>query len=415
MKKNFHEISNNILLSNLIKIRWIAIIGQLFAIIISFLYLSISLPILSCLTIIFISILVNFFSYLTKKGNNYLKDNEAFYFLLFDTLQLGFLLYLTGGIYNPFSLLIIAPLIISASYLRMVFSIVLSFLSVVIVIVISNFYIPINWNNSFNVPDYFKYGLSVSLIISIIFITIYVYLFASSSRGISQALSQTRSALENQKKISEIGSLSAAAVHELSTPLNTIFLVLDDLREQKFIKQNIEIRKEIELLKSQAERCKSILLTLSKSPENLKDSFINNTTLSNIIKLTFDKFNYKKIKLNININYKIDEPKILIKDELVYALGNIIQNSIQHAKQLVEIDIFWKSDQYKIIITDDGMGFSRDILDRIGNPYISKNNKGMGLGIYIAINLIENLQGKIKFTNKQLGGGSVEIVVKHDS
>ena len=138
MKDDFQQDSNNILLSNLIKIRWVAIFGQLFAILTSYFFLELSLPIISCLLIILISIFVNFFSFFTKRINNYLKDNEAFYFLLFDTLQLGFLLYLTGGIYNPFSLLIIAPLIISASYLPIVFSIGLSFLSIIIVILISN-------------------------------------------------------------------------------------------------------------------------------------------------------------------------------------------------------------------------------------------------------------------------------------
>ena len=414
MKDGLQQDSNNILLSNLIKIRWVAIIGQLFAILISYFYLKISLPIIACLLIIFVSILVNFFSFFTKKINNYLKDNEEFYFLLFDTLQLGFLLYLTGGIYNPFSLLIIAPLVISASYLPIVFSIGLSFLSILIVMLISNFYIPINWNNSFNVPDYFRYGLSISLIISIIFITIYVYLFASSSRGILKALFQTRSALANQKKISEIGSLSAAAVHELSTPLNTIFLILDDLRDQEFVKKNIEINKEIQLLKSQAERCKSILLTLSKTPEHLKDNFINKTILSSIAKLIFEKFNDRNIKLNINISPKLNEPIVLIKDELKYALGNIIHNSIQHAKSIVEINIIWDINQYQIIIKDDGKGFSKEILDKVGNPYISKNKQGMGLGIFIAKNLIENLKGSIMFENNKQGGGSVEIIIKHD-
>ena len=144
---------------------------------------------------------------------------------------MGILLYLTGGIYNPFSLLLIAPLIISASYLPIVFSVILSLLSIITVILISYFYIPITWNDSFNVPNVFRYGLSLSLIISLIFIAIYVYLLANSSRNISQALFHTRSVLANQKKLSEIGSLSAAAVHEISTPLNTIFLILNDLRD----------------------------------------------------------------------------------------------------------------------------------------------------------------------------------------
>jgi len=410
-----NSIPNNILLINLIKIRWLAIFGQLSAILISYYYLEIFVPIFSCLLIIVVSTFVNLISFFRKKINNYLSDKEAFYFLLFDTLQLGILLYLTGGIYNPFSLLLIAPLIISASYLPIVFSIILSLLSIIIVVLISYFYIPITWNDSFSVPDIFKYGLSLSLIISLIFIAIYVYLLASSSRNIAQALFHTRSVLANQKKLSEIGSLSAVAVHEISTPLNTIFLILNDLREEKLVKNNSEIKKEIELLKSQAEKCKAILLTLSRNPQNLKDKFFDNTTISNIIKLNFDKFNNRKIQLQINIIPKKNEPLIFFKDELMYGLGNIIQNAIQHANSIVKVDIYWNDAQFKIIINDDGNGFAKEILDQIGNPYISRNNNGMGLGIFIAKNLIENIEGTIYCKNEKDGGGSVEVIIIRDT
>ena len=410
-----NNIPNNILLINLIKIRWLAIFGQLSAILISYYYLEIFIPVFSCFLIIVVSAFVNLFSFFRKKINNYLSDNEAFYFLLFDTLQLGILLYLTGGIYNPFSLLLIAPLIISASYLPIVFSVILSLLSIITVILISYFYIPITWNDSFTVPNVFRYGLSLSLIISLIFIAIYVYLLANSSRNISQALFHTRSVLANQKKLSEIGSLSAAAVHEISTPLNTIFLILNDLRDEKFVRNNSEIKKEIELLKSQAEKCRAILLTLSRNPQNLKDKFFDNTTLSNIIKLNFDKFNNRKIKLEINIIPKGNEPSVFFKDELMYGLGNIIQNAIQHANSIVKADIYWNEAQFKIIINDDGNGFPKEILDKIGNPYISKNNNGMGLGIFIAKNLIENIGGSIFCKNEKDDGASVEIIIIRDT
>lgn len=413
MSDKLREGSNNILLTNLIKIRWLAIIGQILAILISYYYFEIEIPILACLLIVVVSSLVNFFSFFTKKINNYLSDKEAFYFLLFDTLQLGILLYLTGGIYNPFSLLLIAPLIISASYLPIVYSIVLSLLSINTVILISNFYIQINWNTTFVVPEIFKHGLTLSLIISLLFITIYVYLFASSNRGISQALFQTKSALANQKKMSELGSLSTAAVHELSTPINTIFLILDDLRDEDLIKKNTNIKKEIELLKSQAERCRSILLTLSKSPENLKDNFFKNTTLSNIIKINFDKFNDRNIILNLKS--KIDEPLITFKDELMYGLGNIIQNSIQHAKKTVDVTI--NNDLLESIITikNDGPKFSKEILDQIGKPYISKKKSGigMGLGIFITKNLLENEGSHVSFSNSVNNIATVEIIIKH--
>ena len=404
--------SNNILLSNLIKIRWIAIGGQLCAILLVFFYLKINFPIIACLCIIFLSVAINIYSFFINKINNHLSDKEAFYFLLFDTMQLGTLLFLTGGIYNPFSLLLIAPLIISASYLPIVYSIGLLFLSVCVVLVISSFYFPISWNENFNVPRFFTYGLTLSLIVSLIFLSIYVYLFANSSRRISQALLETRLALDNQKKLSEIGSLSAAAVHELSTPLNTIFLVLSDLRNEESVKKNYEIKKEIDLLKSQADRCRNILLTLSKNPENLKDSFLEKTTISNLIKLNFDKFNNKNIKLKLNLISSQEEPLILFKDELLYGIGNIIQNAIQHAGFILIINISWDNDYFVIIVEDDGSGFKNEILNQIGKPYIVKQGKGMGLGIFIAKNLIENIGGSISFQNKKEGGGSVEIKIK---
>ena len=404
--------SNNILLTNLIKIRWIAIGGQLCAILIVYFYFKINFPIIACLSIIFLSVIINIYSFFTNKINNYLSDKEAFNFLLFDTMQLGILLFLTGGIYNPFSLLLTAPLIISASYLPIVFSICLLFLSVCGVLIISNFYIPISWNESFDVPKFFTYGLTLSLIVSLVFLSIYVYLFANSSRRISQALLEARLALDNQKKLSEIGSLSAAAVHELSTPLNTIFLILNDLRNEQSVKNNYNIRNEIDLLKSQADRCRKILLTLSKNPENLKDSFFDKTTISNLIKINFDKFNNKKMKLKVNLISNKEEPKILFKDELLYGIGNIIQNAIQYALSVLIVNISWDNDYLVIVVEDDGNGFKNEILDQIGKPYISKDSKGMGLGIFIAKNLIENIGGSISFKNKKEGGASVEIKIK---
>ncbi|PPR46158.1 MAG: Sensor histidine kinase RegB [Alphaproteobacteria bacterium MarineAlpha5_Bin8] len=409
--------SNNILLSNLIYIRWIAITGQFFAVLIVYYYFNIKIPLILCISAILVSIIVNLLSIYQKKINNYLSDKEAFYFLLFDTFQLAILLYLTGGIYNPFLLLLIAPIIISASYLKIIYSVLLSFLSIIIVILLNFYYIKINWLDEFTVPGLYTFGLVLSLIISLIFIAVYVYIFADSSRGISEALNETKIALSNQKKISEIGSLSAAAVHELSTPLNTIFLVLDDLKNNKIFIENIEIKKEVELIKSQAERCKEILFKLSQNPQNLKDSFFDKITLSNLIKINFDKFNRRNIELNINLVTNKKEPTIIYKDELMYGVGNIIQNAVQHCKNNILVNISWDNKNIKINIIDDGPGFSKEILDNIGNPYISSNKKnGMGLGIFIAKNLIENIGGKIIIKNNEnFKGSNIEIMLNTDN
>ena len=407
--------SNNILLSNLIIIRWLAITGQFIAILFVYFNLNIPIPIITCLVVVFLSAIINIYVYFTNNKNNHLSDKAAFFFLFFDTIQLGLLLYLTGGIYNPFSLLLIAPLIISASYLPIFFSICLLILSILIVVLISIFYVPINWQGIFNVPNYFVYGLSLSVIISLIFIFIYVYLFANSSRNISKALEETRVILAKHKQISSIGSLSSAAVHELSTPLNTIYLILNDLLLEQSIQNNSNIKKEINLLKSQADRCRKILLTMSKNPEDLKDNFFAKTTISDLIKTSFNKFDTKNIKLKINLKVKQKEELIFFKDEIVYSLNNIIQNAVQYAKSIVEVEIFFQDNEYSIIICDDGKGFKNEILQEIGKPYISKKEFGMGLGIFITKNLIESIQGAISFSNQKGYGARVEIKFKNVS
>ena len=211
-----------------------------------------------------------------------------------------------------------------------------------------------------------------------------------------------------KKKITEVGSLSAAAVHELSTPLNTIFLVLNDLLKEKILIKDKNLLKDVKLLKSQAERCREILLRLSKNPYNLKDNFFEKIKIIDIIKFNFDKFNTNK-KLKISNLIKGEDAKIIFKDEIMYAIGNIIQNGIIYSKTIVNVEIKVLYDELLLVISDDGRGFPRDIIDKLGEPYVSKNKKGMGLGIFIAKNLIENMKGKVLFYNSNVNNAVVEI------
>ncbi len=399
---------NTILLGNLIKIRWIAIIGQLLAIIFVLFILKIKIPFYEALLVILVSIIVNFYSYIEERKNKTISNSKAFSFLLFDTIQLGILLFLTGGLINPFSILIIAPVITSASYLPALLTVILSIISILIIICLNFYFIPINLGTEFILPEIYSFGLLTSLIIAVIFIAIYAYLFASSSRKISNALSVSKLQILNQKKITEVGSLSAAAAHELGTPLNTIFLILSDLLKEKKIKEDKDIIKDISLLKSQAERCREILQKLSKNPLKLKDKFLEKVKITDLIKMNFDKFNNNK-HLNLLEEREHAEPEIIYKDEIMYALGNIIQNSITHATNTVDIELNYLEKKVQIKIKDDGMGFSKDIIDKLGEPYISKNSQGMGLGIFIAKNLIENMGGNIDFYNSKDNKAIVEI------
>ncbi len=403
---------NTILLGNLIKIRWIAIIGQLIAIFFVKFILKIDIPFYESLAIIILSVIINFYSFIEERQNKSITNLKAFLFLLFDTSQLGILLFLTGGIINPFSILILAPVITSASYLPALLTVILSLISIVIIILLNFYFIPLELGDTFNLPNIYNFGLVISLIITVIFIAIYAYIFASSSRKISNALSVSKMQILNQKKITEVGSLSAATAHELGTPLNTIFLIINDLLKDKKIKDNKYLIKDINLLKSQAERCKEILQKLSKNPLKLKDKFLERVKISDLIKINFDKFNKYK-KLEITNNSIENEPEIFFKDEIMYALGNIIQNAVLYSNKLVFVKLKFDSNLITIKISDDGPGYSKDIFDKLGEPYISKNNKGMGLGIFISKNLIENMGGKIEFYNSHDGNAVVEISFKN--
>tara|TARA_B100001057_G_scaffold265564_1_gene265762 strand:- start:3792 stop:5021 length:1230 start_codon:yes stop_codon:yes gene_type:complete len=400
---------NTILLGNLIKIRWIAIFGQVLAIFFVSYIIKINIPLYETLIIIFLSVIVNFYSYFEERINKSISNIKAFLFLLFDILQLGFLLFLTGGIINPFSILILAPVITSASYLPALMTVILSLISIFIIILLNFYFIPLDLGAEFFFPEIYSFGLVASLVITVIFIAIYAYLFASSSRQISNALSISKLQILNQKKITELGSLSAAAAHELGTPLNTIFLILNDLLKEKKLVKDKDIVKDIILLKSQAERCKEILQRLSKNPLKLKDKFLEKVKITDLIKLNFEKFNKDK-KLFITINSNFDEPEIIYKDEIMYALGNLIQNAVTYAKGEVNAILEYSKKNLKINITDDGTGFSKDIIDKLGQPYVSKNNLGMGLGIFISKNLIENMGGNLRFYNSKEDNAVVEII-----
>ncbi len=399
---------NTILLGNLIKIRWIAIFGQVLAIFFVSFVIKIQIPFFETLTIILLSVAVNFYSYYEERKNKSISNTKTFSYLLFDTLQLGFLLFLTGGIINPFSILILAPVITSASYLPALMTVILSTISIIIIIILNFNYIPLDLGPKFYLPNLYSFGLVASLIITVIFIAIYAYLFASSSRKISNALSVSKLQILNQKKMTEVGSLSAAAAHELGTPLNTIFLILNDLLKEKKLIEDKNIVKDIVLLKSQAERCKEILQKFSKNPLKLKDNFLEKIKISDLIKLNFDKFNKNK-NLILKINPSESEPEILYRDEIMYALGNIIQNAIFYSINTTKVELNYEKTIVKITISDDGNGFSKDIIDKLGEPYISKNNQGMGLGIFIAKNLIENMGGNLDFYNSKDDNAVVEI------
>ena len=404
-----------ITLETLINIRWIAIVGQFFTVSVVEYFLKFEFPYFGTLTLIFLSALVNVYLEINKSKFLTINNFYATLSIFYDLVQLILLLFMTGGLSNPFSILIIVPTTISVTYLSRGSSQFIVTCSIIFSTVIAFYHMPLPYpvNENLVLPKYYNIGLWLSLGIGIIFLGNYAYQLGRDNRVRSTALSRLEEELTKEKVVNSVGGMAAAAVHELATPLATISLVSKELQKQ--LKDNSNIKEDINLLIEQSERCSSILKDIAQRKQ--KDEFIENISpkeLINEIVFSLNNISNKEINVeNLNLNQRM---KMTKKTEISYALRNFIENSIKFAKNKINIEIDQNKKRTAITISDDGDGFNKDIIANLGQPYlhsdnIKKNKKGMGLGVFISKSLLERCLAQVTFrNNKSLPGASVKIV-----
>ena len=414
---DFFKSKDNIQLDKrtLVILRWIAIIGQFITISVVFFIFGYKLSFFYCSVIILIGILSNFYLQFKFKKNQ-LNNFTSATFLFYDLIQLAALLYLTGGVTNPFIILLIVPAIVSSTFLTLSSTINLSVTTVVILVVLTTKYYPLPNPGilHFHVPDYYLYAIPTAIIIGLIFLTYFGARFGIESRKRTEALNKLELILAKEHELESIGLQAAAAAHSLGTPLSTIAVVAKEL--EKEIGKNTKYTKDIDLLLSQTKRCSDILKNLSK--DQLKeDNFLSDIKieelLSEIIR-SYTEISEKKLSL---ITKKNDlNPHIERTLEITYGLRNFIGNAVKYSNSLVDISLESNNKITEVKICDDGPGFSEDVINVLGEPYIRSKNEiisskpGLGLGTFIGKTLLERMKANVKFDKcPKINGAMVTI------
>ena len=399
-----------------INLRWIGIIGQFITInFVAFIF-KFEFNFILANIVVFIGILSNIFLFYYFKKNQ-LQEKISLIFLTLDILQLSFLLYLTGGTINPFSIFLIIPSIFAANSLSIKTNILLIFLTVFSIILLTFFHhelpSPIN-NYIFN--NYYYYSVPIALIIALNFLSFFAIIFGQESNLRKDALNKIQQLIAKEHELVSLGGQAAAAAHSLATPLSTIKLISQELSQS--LKGNKDIEKDMLLLNQQVERCNQILKKLTLNPD-IDDEFIDyDLTLSNYINEIIKSFeNTSKKKFFFQNNQNTNPIKFKRSIEIIYGLRNFIGNANKFAKEKIFITINSDSEITEVIIEDDGEGFPKDILEKIGEPYIRskkknyKNKSGLGLGIFIGGTLLERNFAKITFRNSITRNGA-EVIIK---
>ncbi|HEY1615415.1 MAG TPA: ActS/PrrB/RegB family redox-sensitive histidine kinase [Rhizomicrobium sp.] len=415
-------------LRTLNNLRWLAIGGQAAALFVVHFGFNYRLPLLACLIAIAVSMALNIIVTLRFPATHRLTNRGATAFLGFDVVQLAALLYLTGGIENPFSLMFIAPVVIAATTLNLGNTLILAGIAFAAVSVIAIWHAPLPWEASqeIGLPALYQGGIWASLVIGIGFTSIYAWRIASEAVRMQAGLAATQLALAREHRLASLGALAAAAAHELGTPLGTIAVVAREL--ERALPPSSPEADDVRLLRAEAERCRGILTTLAR-PEESALRAAERLPLGALLEEIANEYRGGDVEILLPLTSDgSPEPKVWRVPELLHGLGNLVSNAVDFARLSVWVRAEWSAAELTLTIEDDGPGFDPEILERIGEPYVTSRpgsyalgttelgpsesftgQHGMGLGFFIAKTLIEQTRGSVKAGNREQGGARIAL------
>ena len=404
---------DRISLRRLVLIRWIAVAGQAVTLLVVHYVLDFHLPLLPAFAVVFASVLLNLFIIVHRRAATRLGEREAAGYLAYDLLQLGLLLYLTGGLENPFSILILAPVTVAATVLSQRSVVSLAIFAIATITVLALWHLPLPWRSAppLVFPPELILGIWTSLVCATAFIGGYTWSVAEEARRLRDAVAATQLALAREQRVSAVGALAAAAAHELGSPLATIAVVAKELVRD--VPADSPYAEDAMLLLSQSERCREILAQLARHPDDDGGSPYTQLPISALVEASGALYHDPRVRLIFaTAGDPTDEPLVSRSPEIMHGLNNLIQNAVQFARREVSVMITWDRDAVTVEVADDGPGFPAHLLGRLGEPYLSTRagaSNHMGLGIFIAQSLLERSGADLVFDNLVEGGAHVVI------
>ncbi len=406
-------------LSTFIRIRWLAVAGQSAALLLVGSALGFQLPAVACAALVAASTVLNLYLSLRYPATQRLDPNGVFMVLLFDVLQLSGLLYLTGGLSNPFALLILVPVVISATVLSILLTVALGFLAVGLTTLLAFFYLPLPWypGTELTLPLVYLAGNWVAIVSSLAFTAIYAWRVAREARQLAEALTATELVLQREQHLTDIDGLAAAAAHELGTPLATIALVAKEMSNALVADERF--RDDLALLNTQVARCRDILKRLSTLEPDNRDYF-GRLPLSALIEDVVAPHREFGVAIETVAGSRTGTEPVTVRNPgVLYGLGNVIENAVDFARGTVRIVSGWTAEAVEIAIADDGKGFPADVIDHLGEPYASgsrprerESGGGLGLGLFIAKTLLARSGATVSFRNGAAPGQGAVVTIR---
>jgi len=402
----------------LVALRWGAVLGQILALIIVSQFLGFDYPLLACGLTVLASVIVNLVVTFKLPLDRRVSDFEAYMQLGFDIWQLAGLLWLTGGIVNPFSILFLAPVVTAATTLSRWVVLALGGMALTLSFGLVFYHHPLPWSpaGSFDLPLVLKLGIWMAILVGASFTSFYAWRSTQESRKMAFALAAAEALLAHEQKLSALGGLAAAAAHELGTPLATIQVVAKEMSRE--VEPNTPLGEDAALILSQAQRCRDILEQLSRRGDE-GDIIHDVLSLEDLLEEAAEPFIGREKDIVISCAGNENEPALKRRPELLYALKNYIDNGVDFAKTRVELSAHWDAHAVTIMIDDDGAGFDPALRSRLGQPYVSTRHRaktagGLGLGVFISERLIRQTGGTVRYLVSPLGGARIVAVLPRD-